>query len=267
MFVIDPRVRNQIEPVVRRVLVVDPNMAAAKLLGDLMKGLGAREVVFEQDEKQAYEICRDLEPGMVLTERTGPRLDGEQLARRIRRSTLACRRAPIIMVTSDATATTIKGARDAGVHEFLRKPYTAGDLQRRVEVVALKPRNWVEALGYIGPDRRRFNSGEFKGEAKRQADKPVSQSEAQGEATDMALRILRSAHAKFDTDPMQALRAMREQALALKTIAVNTGEARIAVAVAGLEVALMNTQATQASLAGPVTKVLSLFPEPVAKVG
>nr|6SFT_A Chain A, Two-component receiver protein CleD [Caulobacter vibrioides NA1000] len=33
-----------------------------------------------------------------------------------------------------------------------------------------KPREWVEAVAYVGPDRRRFNSADYKGPRKRKAD-------------------------------------------------------------------------------------------------
>jgi hypothetical protein len=45
----------------------------------------------------------------------------------------------------------ILAARDAGVHEFLRKPYSMKDLVRRLEAVTLRDRDWVEGVGYIGP--------------------------------------------------------------------------------------------------------------------
>jgi DNA-binding response OmpR family regulator len=160
VFAIDRRLLIRLEPVVKRVLIVDPNPHSARLLVDVMKALGARDQAVEPDEDRALKMAASLEPGIILTERTGPGLDGESLARRIRRSDMGCRRAPILMVTAEATATTIIGARDSGIHEFLRKPFTSADLLKRVENVALKPRDWVEAVGYVGPDRRRFNSGE-----------------------------------------------------------------------------------------------------------
>ncbi len=92
------------------------------------------------------------------------------MAVRLRRSTLDCRQAPIIVLSAEATAAAIKAARDAGAHEFLCKPFTAGALFKRVENVILKPRPWIEAKMYVGPDRRRFNSGEFEGDKKRRAD-------------------------------------------------------------------------------------------------
>ena len=201
MLIDDPKILTRLEPVVRRIMIIDANLAASRLLTDLMKGLGAREVLVEPDEKRAMELAREFEPSLIFVERHGPRLDGEALARRIRRSHLACRHVPIIMVTAEATASNIKGARDAGVHEFMVKPFTAGDLVRRVINVATKPRNWVEAVGYVGPDRRRFNSGDYKGPKKRREESAAS-SPDNFDLLDQARRILVAALDQFDRDPM-----------------------------------------------------------------
>jgi CheY-like chemotaxis protein len=250
----DPKILQQLEPGLRRILIADPNPAAARLLAELLKGLGARDIFFEADERRALELAREAEPQIIFVERSGPRLDGESFTKKLRRSHLACRKAPVIMVTADATASTIKGARDSGVHEFLRKPFTSGDLLKRA-VVVQRPRDWIEAVAYVGPDRRRFNSGDYSGPLKRQAD---SSGGGEAAATDQAVRILKSALAQFDRDPAQALRAMREQADRLKAIAVKGGEARLAVAVAGLEIAVAGAP-TRDSLAGPVGDVVKLF--------
>lgn len=268
MFALDAKTMQRIAPVVRRVLIVDPNPAAARLLSDLLKGFGSRDVAVESDEARVIDLAREMEPGLILTERAGPRLDGEALARRIRRSSLACRRVPIIMVTAEATASSIKGARDAGVHEFLRKPFTSGDLFRRVENLATKPRDWVEAVGYIGPDRRRFNSDDYAGPGKRKADKPASAAEAVVAVKDQAMRILNSAMAQFDSDPMQAVRAIKQQAETLKALAIKTGDASLAIAAAGLETTLAGGAPTKAMLGGPVGAVLALAsPESLSRAG
>lgn len=268
MFAIDAKTMQRIAPVVRRVVIVDPNAAAGRLLTDLLKGFGGREIVIEGDESRVIDLAREMEPSLVFTERAGPRLDGEALARRLRRSNLSCRRVPIIMVTAEATASAIKGARDAGVHEFLRKPFTSGDLQRRLENLATKPRDWVEAVGYVGPDRRRFNAEDYAGPQKRKADKPRSGAEAALAIKDQAMRILASALTQFDSDPAQAARAIKQQAETLKGLAISTGDAPLAIAAAGLDTVLAAGAPTKAGLTAPITAVLALAaPESLARAG
>jgi DNA-binding response OmpR family regulator len=121
-----------------------------------------------------------------------------------------CRRSPVIMISAQATAASIIGARDSGVHEFLRKPFTIKDLVRRLEAVSARPRDWIEGIGYIGPDRRRFNSGDYSGPMKRRVDHAVTPDEARFV---QALKIMRSAIAAIDTDPRQALRSLTAQAI------------------------------------------------------
>lgn len=268
MFAVDRRVLAKLEPVVKRVLIVDPNPHAARLLTDIVKGLGARDIIVEPTGERALQAATALEPGIVFIERTGEGLDGETLAKALRRSHLNCRRAPIIMVTADATASTIRRARDAGVHEFLRKPFTSADLFKRVENVALKPRDWVEAVGYIGPDRRRFNSGEFSGPGKRKADRPATGAGAQAETRDQAMRILAAALDQFDNDPMQAVRAIREQAATLKALALRASDSRLAIAVGALEVSMAGGPPTKATLAAPIGTLLAMAPpESMKKAG
>lgn len=268
MFAIDRRILVRLEPVVKRVLIVDPNVHSARLLVDIMKSLGARDVAVEPDDKRAMKAAVRLDPGIIFIERAGAGLDGEALARGLRRSELSCRRAPIIMVTADATASSIIGARDAGVHEFLRKPFTTVDLLRRVENVALKPRTWVEAVGYVGPDRRRFNSGEYNGPTKRRSDRPSTGAAAVAETRDQAMRILASALDQFDNDPMQAVRAIREQAVTLKAVAMKVADTRLVVAVGALEVSLASGPPTKATLAAPIGSLLAMHQgEPEKKAG
>jgi CheY-like chemotaxis protein len=174
LFNANPKTLARLAPRLQRVLIVDPNAASARLLADLAKEMGAREIHFAPTQPRALALVRDLDPQMIFTEFSGPELDGVEFTRSVRRSSFAARKCPIIMVTAEATAASIIGARNAGVHEFLRKPYTAGDLFRRMENVITKPRDWIEAQMYVGPDRRRFNSGEFAGTRKRRADQQTA---------------------------------------------------------------------------------------------
>src|SRR4051812_36443744 len=124
MFNLEPKKLQRFEPLLQRVLVVDPQPAAARVISDLVKDMGAREVTFAAKTVRGLEAVQAIHPQVIFVEMTGPDLDGLEFTRYLRRSDFAARMAPVIMVTSIATAATIKAARDAGVHEFLRKPFT-----------------------------------------------------------------------------------------------------------------------------------------------
>lgn len=171
MFNVDPKLVQKITPLIQRVLILDHTAGAARILTELLKSMGSRDIMLVPQYKRALSVVDAFDPQLIITEFRGPDLDGLEFTKQLRRSDMHARQAPVIMITAEATATSIIGARNAGVHEFLRKPFTAGDLYRRIENVVLKPRPWIEAVAYVGPDRRRFNSGEFEGTKKRKSDK------------------------------------------------------------------------------------------------
>jgi hypothetical protein len=70
------------------------------------------------------------------------------------------------MMSSAPDARRILAARDAGVTEFLRKPFAAVHVESRLTSIFGAPREFVEGGGYQGPDRRRRRA-EFKGDDRR----------------------------------------------------------------------------------------------------
>ena len=62
---------------------------------------------------------------------------------------------PIIMLTANSEQDYVVNARDKGVTEFLAKPFNVEGLYRRLVAVIAKPRSFVNADEYFGPDRRR----------------------------------------------------------------------------------------------------------------
>ena len=166
----------------------------------------------------AWRLLGDSEPKLVFIAHAPPLLNAPQLTRELRRSDLVSRRAPVVMLAIDPTESQIMAARDAGVHEVLRKPFTLSDLLLRVDTVLNKKRDWVEGMGYVGPDRRRFNSAQFAGQRRRRFDREALSPE--NARVGQALKIMKLAIEAIDTEPRQALRALRVQADELQTAAI-----------------------------------------------
>lgn len=228
MFDNDAKIVQAMAPLVQRVLIADPQTANAKLIGELLRSLFRCQAWAAPTTAKALKLAESIGPDVIFVELSADGFDGLDFTRRLRRSTLACRQAPVIMVTGNATAASILAARDAGVHEFLRRPFTVKDLTRRLEAVTLRPRDWVEAVDYIGPDRRRFNSGDYTGPLKRRTDAGAAPDASK---TSQALKILRSAIAAVERDPQQALRAMKTQLHDLRKTAAQAGDVKLTTAV------------------------------------
>ena len=218
MFDGDKRIIEKMQPKLKRILIADPQPASARLFSDLMRDIAQSHVWIAGNTDRALKIAETCDPQIIVVELGDERVDGLGFTRKVRRSTWTCRKAPIITITGAATAGMILAARDAGVHEFLRKPYSMKDVLRRLEAVTLRDRDWVEGVGYIGPDRRRFNSGDYAGALKRKTD--GSETPYQ-QKINQALKIIRAAVAASDSDPQQAMRAMLAQATTLQSIATD----------------------------------------------
>jgi DNA-binding response OmpR family regulator len=191
----------------QRVLVVDAHPATAKMLSDLLRSIGRCQIWAAAEHGRALELAQTSEPHLVFVEHGGGQ-DGIGFTRRLRRSYVAARKAAVIVVSAEATAAAIIGARDGGAHEFLRRPFTLNDLMRRLEAVARRPRVWIEGIDYVGPDRRRFNAGNYAGPLRRRVDHAATPDEAR---ILQALCNMKAAIAALDRDPRQALRSMQAQ--------------------------------------------------------
>lgn len=227
MFNADAKVVQRMTPMLQRVLIVDPQPPSARFVGELMRDVARSQCWVAENNEKAMRLAGTQEPHIIFVELSSGAVDGVSFTKALRRSHLAARYVPVIMVTGQATAGSILAARDAGVHEFLRKPFTMKDLLRRLEAVTLRQRDWVEAVNYVGPDRRRFNSGDYTGALKRRSD---SQETPDAERMAQALKILRSAIAAIDTDPAQAMRAMQAQVAELRKCGMSVADLKLTTA-------------------------------------
>jgi DNA-binding response OmpR family regulator len=227
LFNTDAKIVQRMTPLLQRVLVIDPQPPSARLVAELMRDIARSQVSVAETNDKAIRAAASFDPQIVFVELNSGPVDGVAFTRALRRSHAQARYAPVIMVTGQATAAGILAARDAGVHEFLRKPFTLKDLLRRLEAVTLRQRDWVEAVNYVGPDRRRFNSGDYSGALKRRSDSPAT---PDSEKLAQALKILRSAIAAVGSDPAQAMRSMQAQVTELRQCGMAVSDLKLTTA-------------------------------------
>lgn len=227
MFNADAKIIQRMTPLLQRVMIVDAHPTGSKLIGDLMRDIARSQIWVAETTEKAIRLAGSYDPHIIFVEMGPQPLDGIAFVRELRRSHFSARYAPVIMSTGQVTASGILAARDAGVHEFLRKPFTLKDLLRRLEAVTLRQRDWVEAVSYVGPDRRRFNSGDYQGALKRRSDNRAT---PDSERLAQALKILRSAIAAIGTDPMQAMRAMHAQVAEIRKCGMSVADLKLTTA-------------------------------------
>src|SRR5690606_15423053 len=99
---------------------------------------------------------------------------GVELTHKIRTMDSEKRFTPIIMLTGHGERFEIEKARDAGITEYLIKPFTAKTLCSRIIMVIDNTRSFVLAPEYKGPSRRRRSSDAPLGKERRKPRKTLS---------------------------------------------------------------------------------------------
>ena len=140
----------------RGVLIADPSQHMASLVSVMLRSLGRKDIREAYDASKAMtELKRRILDVLIIDDDLDG-MDGVAFTRKLRAS-LECqnRHVPIIMMSAAPDARRIAEARDAGVTEFLRKPFAANHLQARLTSIEANPRGFIEAGQFKGPDRRR----------------------------------------------------------------------------------------------------------------
>lgn len=155
-----------------KVLVVDRDARTASLVTSVLRAFGFTLIEVATDAAAVLAAMQKKSYDLIITEWHLASENGVQLVRAVRASpkNLTMRRdVPIIMLTAQSGIPSVKAARDSGITEFLAKPFSAKTLAARLIQVIDKPRNFIDAPGYVGPCRRR--RGDPPGEEERR-DRP-----------------------------------------------------------------------------------------------
>ena len=112
------------------VMVVDDSVTMRKVTGRVLERNGL-EVVAAKDGVDALERLDERVPDLMLLDIEMPRMDGYELASRMR-ADVRLRDVPIIMITSRTGEKHRQRAFEIGVERYLGKPYQEPELMRNV---------------------------------------------------------------------------------------------------------------------------------------
>lgn len=151
-----------------RALLVDDNAAMRGIVRTVMSAFGITHVFEAAGAQQALETLRSEPVDLMVLDWKMQPVDGLALVQKMRASKDdRLRFLPVIMLTAYAEPSKIREARDAGVTEFMVKPFSSEALYKRIANIVNRPRPFVRTKAFFGPDRRRFTSV-FDGEERRE---------------------------------------------------------------------------------------------------
>lgn len=155
-----------------RILVVEDLLPMRKLICQLIKSIGINNVMSAENGEDGYkQFCKEA-PDIVVTDWEMKPVNGLELLQRIRQNDDSPNReTPVIMLTVHNAIERVNIARDAGVTEFLIKPFTAQKISDRIAHVIQNPRPFIAGETYTGPCRRRRINPNYSGPFRRVSDK------------------------------------------------------------------------------------------------
>ena len=113
-----------------RVLVADDSSTMRKIILRSLQAVGVDEVTEAADGSEAVALFKPDSFDMVLTDWNMPGKTGLEVVQEIRSQDA---NVPIIMVTTEAEKGRVMQAIQAGVSDYLVKPFTADTLREKLE--------------------------------------------------------------------------------------------------------------------------------------
>jgi len=122
----------------KRILIVEDEPAIRDMVAFALRK-GEFDPVHAGDAREAQEAIADRVPDLILLDWMLPGTSGLELARRWRRESLT-REIPIIMLTARGEENDRVGGLEAGVDDYVVKPFSARELLARIRAVLRRSR-------------------------------------------------------------------------------------------------------------------------------
>ena len=114
----------------KKVLVADDSSTMRKIILRSLQAVGVPDAAEAGDGEEAVNMFKANGYDLVLTDWNMPKKNGLDVIREIRQVNATV---PIIMVTTEAEKTRVMEAIQAGVSDYLVKPFTADMLRQKLE--------------------------------------------------------------------------------------------------------------------------------------
>lgn len=137
------------------VCVIEPNKFEGQIILDLLRNAGVDRVKVCTEQDAANDLLEVYNANVVIASfEMGP-LDGAAWTRAYRRNKRLPGRKQAIFITSGAFSLSMaEECRHAGANALIGKPISAKVLLATITKVLGKPREFIDAEGYVGPCRR-----------------------------------------------------------------------------------------------------------------
>ena len=117
-----------------QILIVDDYKTMLRIIRNLLKQLGFNNVDEATDGSAALQKLRDKEYKLVISDWNMEPMSGMQLLTEVRADT-KLKDLPFIMITAESKTENVIAAKEAGVSNYIVKPFNAATLKTKLSAV------------------------------------------------------------------------------------------------------------------------------------
>ncbi len=123
-----------------RILVVDDFSTMRRIIKNILKQLGFTNVVDADDGTTAWEILNKDKIDFIISDWNMPKMSGIELLRKVRASEEFAD-IPFLMVTAEGQQENVIEAVQAGVSNYIVKPFTPETFEQKIKKIFEKKKN------------------------------------------------------------------------------------------------------------------------------
>ena len=116
------------------ILIVDDYKTMLSIIRNLLKQLGFNSVDEAIDGSSALTKLRDKDFGLVISDWNMEPMSGLQLLKEVR-ADVKLKEIPFIMITAESKSENVIAAKEAGVSNYIVKPFNAATLKGKLSTV------------------------------------------------------------------------------------------------------------------------------------
>ncbi len=116
------------------ILIVDDYKTMLRIIRNLLKQLGFNNVDEAIDGSSALQKLREKECSLIISDWNMEPMSGLQLLKEVR-ADVKLKELPFIMITAESKSENVIAAKEAGVSNYIVKPFNAATLKGKLTTV------------------------------------------------------------------------------------------------------------------------------------
>ena len=117
-----------------KVLVVDDFATMRRILRGVLKEIGFTKIVEADDGSTALAVLKKDKVGLIVSDWNMPEVTGLELLKAVRGDE-SMKNVPFLMVTAEGQKDSVVQAVQAGVNNYVVKPFTADTIKEKLEQI------------------------------------------------------------------------------------------------------------------------------------